>query len=435
MLRRSITVVVVLLAFLSPLQAQSAPRFTNPVVAIPSPGSGGTTEGEPRMIVARDGSVVLAAHFQARDCNTGQASSSAASSCVWISRDERRFRLSGGDTGSEMGDDVDVGQTTRGTLLESAMTNIGLGSGIPGTTVSRSADLGHTWTETLDANSAVANDRPFMIATSRGDVFLTYDAIPGGLQAVKSSDDGRTVGSPIQVVGVPNGSPLVDVNSGPVEDRARHQLVVPYAYSTDPSCTSGINGCFNVIAAARSTPDGTTWRQEPVATLPPGSGITAVVGSAADAKGREYVSYGSAAGGSGTTVANSDAHIWLATSPRDGVWTNALRIEPPGTSAMLPWVAADGNGRVVVAYYGSPFADAQGTAHPWYVYVARSSDAGRTFRTTKVSRVAYDGTGADHQPLLWDLLALTLDGRGLAHVAWTSVTGSQTQIMYAHEMR
>src|SRR5205809_393884 len=102
---------------------------------------------------------------------------------------------------------------------------------------------------------------------------------------------------------------------------------------------------------------------------------------------------------------------------------------------MLPWVAADGNGRVVVAYYGSPYADAQGTPRPWYLCVSRSTDAGRTFRTTRVSGVAYSGSGADHQNLLWDLIALALDRNGKAHVAWTSVIGGATEIMYAHELR
>src|SRR5207244_2952698 len=102
------------------------------------------------------------------------------------------------------GDDVDLAQTTRGTLLESAMTNIGLGSGALGTTISRSTDRGRTWTEVVDPNSQILNDRPFMLATSRADVFLTYTAIPGGLQAVKSTDDGRTFGRPIPIVEPPS---------------------------------------------------------------------------------------------------------------------------------------------------------------------------------------------------------------------------------------
>jgi hypothetical protein len=102
---------------------------------------------------------------------------------------------------------------------------------------------------------------------------------------------------------------------------------------------------------------------------------------------------------------------------------------------MLPWVVASGNGNVVVAYYGSPYADAQGTSRPWYLYVARSNTAGRTFRTTRVSGVAYTGTGSNHQNALWDLIALALDRNGAAHVAWTSVVNGATEIQYAHEVR
>jgi hypothetical protein len=386
------------------------------------------------MIVARNGDVILAAHFQPRDCRTGRSSSNDAAACVWISHDRRHFHLAGGDVNLQMGDDVDLAQTKSGTLIESAMTFVERLNGVLGTTVSRSSDHGQTWTESFDANSEVLNDRPFALATSRGDAFLTYDAIPGGLRAVKSTDDGRTFGSPIQIVQPPAGG-LVDANGGPTEDHARRELIVPYVYASDPSCTSGASGCLNEIALARSSLDGTRWTQESVARTS-GSGTTGVTGSAADAKGREYIAIGTAAGGSAFTTANRDAHVFVTTSPRPGVWTKPKRIDPPGTSAMLPWVAATGNGHVVVAYYGSPFPDAQATDRPWYVYVARSNDAGRTFSISKVSALAYFGSGAAHQTVLWDLLALTIDRNDVAHVAWTSaVSNGVTQIMYAHEVR
>jgi hypothetical protein len=312
------------------------------------------------------------------------------------------------------------------------MSNIGLGTGFPGTTVARSTDGGRSWTEVVDANSEVVNDRPFMLTTSRGDVFLTYDAVPGGLRAVESTDDGRTFTGPVQIV-VPPAGGAVTANAGPAEDTVRRELVVPYVYASNPTCTNGANGCLDQIAVARSSLDGTTWRQETVATTP-GSGTTGVTGSAADARGREFIAIGSAAGGSGFTTADSDAHVYLTSSTKDGVWTTPRRIDPPGTSAMLPWVAASGDGHVVVAYYGSPYPDAQGTSRPWYVYLAESNDAGRTFRVTRVSGIVYTGSGANHQSALWDLLALTLDRRGLAHVAFTSVTSNgATEIQYVRE--
>jgi uncharacterized metal-binding protein len=51
-----------------------------------------------------------------------------------------------------------------------------------------------------------------------------------------------------------------------------------------------------------------------------------------------------------------------------------------------------------------------------------------------VSGIVYTGSGANHQSALWDLLALTLDRRGLAHVAFTSVTSNgATEIQYVRE--
>ena len=105
---------------------------------------------------------------------------------------------------------------------------------------------------------------------------------------------------------------------------------------------------------------------------------------------------------------------------------------------MLPNVVAGAAGRVAVAYYWSPYSDAQSVARPWYVVVADSHDSGRTFVRSVVSKVAWVGAAANHQKILWDLFGLTIDTKQKLHVAWTQVTASTpsgplTEIAYSKQ--
>jgi hypothetical protein len=421
--------------------ATAAPStgFTAPVVAIPTaPGSINKnygTGGEPRMIVTRDGRVVVAAHMSQWDCITGKPSPGEGHQCVWMSRDDgRTFRFSGGEL-NQQGDDVDLVESG-GVLLESTMTNKGLGTGNGGTTLSRSTDGGRSWTETVAVNKTLLNDRPFMLSVPDGGVVITYDALPGGIQLVRSTDHGATWSLP-QSVAIPgNGGPVVAVNGAPAVDPKRRQLLVPYAVSSGP-CTAGANGCFDTFSLARGGYDGSGWTSEPVVTLQEGAGAQSVMSIAADAAGTDYLVMGSAAGGTPTTAAVRDAHVSVAVQ-RAGSPRWELRRIDKGGSAMVPNIVAGAAGRVVVSYYWSPYTDAQSTARPWYVVVADSHDSGRSFTSTVVSKVVWVGAGRDHQFTLWDLFGLALDRRGRVHVAWTQVSGMTangplTEIAYSRQ--
>jgi hypothetical protein len=419
--------------------AAASTGYTAPVVAIPTaPGStntGAGTGGEPRLLVTEDGRILVAAHFSEWDCVTRQPSPGKGHQCVWLSRDGgRSFQIAGGEL-NQQGDDVDLA-VSGGVLLESTMTNKGLGTGILGTTISRSTDGGRTWTETVAANSTLLNDRPFMLAVPDGGVVVTYDAIPGGIQLVRSTDHGATWGLP-QSVAVPGGSgPAVALNGAPAIDRVHKQLLVPYAVGSSPTCTSGAAGCLNTISIARGGFDGTGWTSELALTLPEDMGSQSLVSAAADAAGTAYLTVGTARGATPTTGPDHAAHVQLATKDANG-W-QLHQVDPRGGSAMLPNLAAGAAGRVVVSYYWSPYADAQAVARPWYAVVADSHDGGRTFARTVISKVAWVGAAVDHQRTLWDLFGVAIDTKGKVHVAWTQVsamtpTGPLTEIAYSRQ--
>jgi hypothetical protein len=407
----------------------STPRlaFSEPVTVISSPhGVAKASTGEPRVLVTRTGRVLVSAQFQQWDCATRRPSTSSQM-CVWASDDGRRFRIVGGS--NQGGDDVDFLETAKGTVLMTAMGNprVGpssTGTGLLGSLVLRSADHGRTWSEQDDVNTQVANDRPFLVATPRAAV-LSYLGIPGSIEVVRSTDDGRTWGPPQVVVPTPPPGVLYE-NDTPAWDARHHELLVPYASGSQAYCApfSGAAGCIDRIALATSRDEGLTWSQEPVVTLSE-QGITTIVSLAVDAAGRRTLAFTAARGFSpGTAVADRDVHVYVTSSAGPGApWSPPRYVGPAGGSSMMPMLTADRPGHVSLAYYASAWSDAGNVARPWDLVVADGRDGGRRWTTTTVAHDAYLGSASNHQSVIWDLVGLTHDQQGRLVVVWTDQLG------------
>lgn len=418
--------------------------FEAPVTVIASPlGPQKASTGEPRLIVSRSGRILVSAQFQQWDCATGKPTTHAQQ-CIWVSDDGHRFHLSGGN--QQQGDDVDFAQAPDGTLLMSAMANpkvasVSIGTGTLGTVVMRSTDNGRTWQQSDDVNAQVANDRPFIIGTPHA-VVLTYLGIPGSIEAVRSTDAGKTWSLPVVVAPTPPGSGLYE-NDTPAYDAKHGELLAPYASGTEPYCAvySGSAGCIDRIDLATSRDEGLTWTREPV-TLLNGDhpiGITTVVSLAVDALGRRTIAFSGAEGFQpGTAVADRNYHVYTVTSAGPGrPWSAPRRLDPASGSAMMPMLTATGDGHVSVAYYSSTFSDAGTATRPWDFVVADSRDGGRTWNRATVARNAYLGSAASHQTVIWDLVGLTHDRQGRLVVAWTDQLGKPggpTVIRFARQV-
>jgi hypothetical protein len=417
--------------------------FTSPVTAIPLPSGARPrySPGEPRLVTAPGGAVVLSAHYQPWDCATGTALPSTAQSCVWTSADGKTFALSGGPT-DRMTVDVDLARLTDGVLLHTTMTNPAglsataavavnvIANGVGGSTVSRSTDNGKTWTVSYAANKAVVNDRPFFLADSDDNVLMIYTGVPGGIEAVRSADHGATFGLPTPVSSPDLAWRLVQMGA-PAVNRARHELLVPYVVGSELTCTGG-GSCLDRLSVARSADHGATWTTESVLALPSGSGVNTIHAVAADERGREYLVYST--GGDTAT----GQHVWLMRRDSGGrTWSPPRRIDPPGASAMMPALVTGSGGAVALAYYSTPFPDVEQRPRPWHVEAAVSVDGADTFTRAAVSGTAYVGTEADHRATLWDLIGLAADDAGRLHVAWTDTLGragaAPTVIRYARQ--
>ena len=99
---------------------------------------------------------------------------------------------------------------------------------------------------------------------------------------------------------------------------------------------------------------------------------------------------------------------YLNTSTDGGLhWSASRKLNLPGTAAVYPTVAGGGPGRVDVAWYGTPRAGDSNDAKkmgpptkkgstPWAVYVARSTNGGKTFSIRKVTGTIHLGVLCTH---------------------------------------
>lgn len=392
-------------------------RFSKPVTRIGAPlGQQKANTGEPRLQLLPSGRILLAAHFEQWDCTTGRPSSQL-SMCVWASDDGgRSFYVSGGDP--QPGDDADFAVAPDGSVLELGMTDLTvagntLGTGLGGTTAMHSSDGGRTWTETDDANRQALNDRPFLVSTPHA-VLMSYSAIPGNIEVVRSTDGGRTFGLPISVT-PPPWTETFDGNGGPAFDSVAHQVLLPYFSSTDPTCASAPAGCFNVLSLATSSDEGLTWTTQTIGTAPSGGGLTSMPQITVDADGHRYLTYPAKVGGHN--------HIYVQDAAGPGAWSPPRLIDSAHGNGMVGWTWAGGHGHLDVAYYRSTATDAVTTARPWDLVVADSRDGGHTWQTATVERAAYTGSADAHQLVVWDLLGLIRDRHGHLVVAWTDDRG------------
>jgi hypothetical protein len=352
------------------------------------------------------------------DCTTHQPTKTL-SMCVWASDDATRtFHVSGGDP--QTGDDADFALAPDGSTIELGMSDISvakvanLGSGIGGTTVMRSSDSGRTWTEIDDANSEAFNDRPFLVTTPHA-VVMSFTAVPGNIEVVRSTDGGRSFSEPVRVTPV-NNTDTLDANGGPAYDAARHEVLIPFGSSTDPTCTSGPGGCLNVLSLATSHDEGLTWATEQVGQLPSGSGLVSMPQVSVDSGGHRYLTYSAKVAGR--------YHIYVQDSGPGGGWSARRLVDPEQGSGMVQWSLAGSAGHLDVAYYRSAAADAATANRSWDFVVADSRDGGRTWRTTTVARHVYVGSGDNHQPVIWDLVGLARDSHGHLITAWTDQLGN-----------
>lgn len=284
-----------------------------------------------------------------------------------------------------------------------------------------SVDLGATWTYSPVSSEVPFHDRPWSAMDARGRGYVVARTfVPAAAEWVgRSDDDGRTwrnVGRAWTMdartgTGVTNGNVVVD---------AADALHTPY------TCGSG-------LCVASSRDGGVTWTSEMAVARAEPLSIFPVL--AAD--GERLVLAWAQEDGEAITV-------WRAT--RDATWSAPERASPERGLHVLPWVAAR-DGRIVVAWYGT---DAQGDPNDvaamadarWDVIVATCAPTCVTrVAAPDVHRGSVNTRGVAMSPTdapdwtLGDFLSVSIDARGLAHVAFTTGARDAPRAGYVREGR
>jgi hypothetical protein len=446
---------IIALAAQSALASSSAP-FTATRALPPAAGQQAQNDAEPGMAVAPDGAIWVASNVSGGFTSGDRA----LGSDVYVSRD-------GGKTFRWVAQPISLTASTPGaggfdTDLTVAPEKNAKGHytvyaaslSIADSTLAWSDDDGATWLQTPISGVPV-EDRPWVAADGPCKVYVAYHApllLPtDGTSTFVTTVDTCTptairetsvVGTNADALvgGLTNpqfGKPWVD-NS--VKSPHRHAVYLPMAQchaptgatlSEDANASSqGVPSCGarsqNLVAV--STDGGTTFAVHQVSL---GSKTMAIWPAtvATDAAGTVYF------------VWTDSVHSYLNTS-RDGgtTWSPSRRLDvAPIRAAVYPTVAALGAGRVDVAMYatdrsgnandaamGKP-GSASGAA--WRVWVARSTNGGRSFKILRASDVVHRGVlctygsacaGDGSRDLLDDFGAVLSSRTGKLTVVFTS---------------
>jgi hypothetical protein len=276
-----------------------------------------------------------------------------------------------------------------------------------------SADSGRTWT-VLPVIGAPAEDREWLAADGPCTVYVGYKQVGTSLPLVTTLDVCAPAGSsatsalnPQDTKHFAAGGPLFQsnlfgklmVDTSPTS-RFRHRIYFPLSNCQFDEVAAhadelrpGRWDCSGKtqLLVSISRDGGRTFRTSQVALAKNGHRGFNSVSLSVDAAGTVYFAW----------FDNSNSFLNVS---RDGgqTWTASRQINPKGTTAVWPTVAAGRPGHVDIAYLHAPVAgdtnDAARmgvagarTSAGWRVFDARSNDGGRTISARPMSPVMHRG--------------------------------------------
>lgn len=299
---------------------------------------------------------------------------------------------------------------------------LGAGIGIFGpSSVWASSDGGASWgTGSPAASILPLNDRQWLASPGGNTVYLLYRfcTVPTPIGCltlvesflVKSTDGGRTW--------------------APATTRGFAWTSYPFA---DPR-----DGTLYIVQSSNQGMDvavtkdgGATWEQKNVVARST-STANLFVNGAVDAAGNVYI-----------TWADNDrgqSDVYMAYSTNQGKnWKGPFLVSPSVGTHIMPWIAAGGDGKVVVAWYASPTkgtADTLDASAKWYVTVAQSlnaHDAAPVFAESRASAdaihvgaVCTSGLACTGDRDLADFFTVQIGPDGKAAVAYSQDGATST---------
>jgi hypothetical protein len=313
-------------------------------------------------------------------------------------------------------------------------------------TVGVSSDRGRTFRIQPLGGLLPGDDRQWM--TSDGSAFYMgfHDLLSGDIVVERSvhGADGLVYAPTSMGVLGPADPATTDLEPGNLLADRRHPglLYQVYTSSTTPAtprtmALGAVSAHQNVVRMATSLDGGVSWRKSTVFQGPEGTSYASLFPTAAvDRAGDVFV------------AVSDRAHVLVFRSTdRGATWSRPVRVNSQPGAAVLPWIAAGGDGGVVVTWFGASTADPGANTNRWRVDAAESVDGlapSPTYRLFTVSdHVVHTGPicggpVGDRGPCqgagrnLGDYFEVALDPEGVANVAWSDDSaGSPAAIHYA----
>lgn len=422
---------------LSPLTALAAPAAPAKPATVwtggaPLPAAKGVglhrnQDGEPGMGVSPAGQYWIAsdiAPYAADDPRVAGGLLSGAD--IWTSTNGGRtyrwvsdpFGVSNGQAGLA-GEDTDLAvapQKNSKGFYNVYAASLWVGS----SSLASSQDGGKTWSVN-PLGGLPTQDRPWLAADGPCTVYVVYHQLPL-FTPVLSSYDVCTNGG---VVPVSNGAALDPVHETTLtssdfpglsnsfnkqtvdaarSSKFRHNIYIPMSLCqvtqfpdlvTNAAAPSGCPKGTQYLVAV-STDRGLTFSYHKVALDKTGATLVWAATVATDATGTVYFTW------------SDNKNSYLDVSSDGGKrWSAPKKLNAPGTAAVYPTVAGGRPGRVDVGWYGANRTgdsndvkkmgkpSTRGSAQ-WAVYLARSTDHGRSFTTRKVTGTIHLGELCTH---------------------------------------
>lgn len=217
------------------------------------------------------------------------------------------------------------------------------------TTAWRSTDYGATWQGSPAASDTVGNDRNWIAPFKDGTAYLTYRQVGLNNVHMTKTTDGGLTWIPLTRAFQWTSYPFVDPRDGTV-----------YVVESDA----------NKITVAVSKDGGSSFDEKTAASRKTSTDKLFVNG-AVDQAGNVYVAW------SDKDTGQYDVYMAYSTT-KGASWKGPFLVSGGLGTHIFPWIAAGGDGKVVVAWYGTAVKgnpDELGASTEWFVEAAQSLGA------------------------------------------------------------
>ncbi len=280
-----------------------------------------------------------------------------------------------------------------------------------------SEDRGETWSDVVDLAGEDDGDREWITGRADGTLFAAWRNFPAEgdakIRVSRSWDGGATWEGPFDVAD--------DTRQGGVAvDPSSDALALAY----------DMNGPLWV---AHSFDNGTTWESVQVTDGPRLGHVFPV--AAFDTNGTLYVidardmTADPVADAGGRPYEHPNLYLW-ASHDKGLTFTGPTQVNPPGTTAWFPWIAAGGPGRIALTWYQNDEGYPRGVGGDVYAMAAVSLDADYPEPRFAVARMGpepvHTGPECRETPQctrsLLDFFEVAIDPQGRVVSAWAQDT-------------